>query len=372
MLRTLTAWLIVLALVVGITGGLALYKYRQIEAAIAAASAMPEMATAVATAEAGTGQWTAMTRSIGTVVALRTLEVRNETAGTVARIGFRSGDIVEEGQVLIGLDDRAEVAALAAVDAEARLAEQTLARRERLRDSAAFSEQEYDRAEQALVSARARAEGLRVAIDKKRITAPFKARIGITDLQAGAYLEAGTLIAKLQGVEDDAYIDFALAQDDAAIVRAGTTVTITSLALPGGTATATIEAESEGIDPRSRTVRFRARLTDHGGRLRPGMFVDVATVTSEPRSSVLVPVTAVRRTTHGQHVFVITTVDGKLRAQQRSIETGPVQGGSVAVLSGLAAGEVVATSGSFKLRDQALVETAPPPAATPAPATSVN
>jgi membrane fusion protein (multidrug efflux system) len=362
MSKQAASWLIVLVAIAGIAGGLAFYKYKEITASSAAASAMPEPAVSVATSPARTGTWSATTRAIGTVAALRMLELRTETAGTIVKVGFASGDLVEAGQILVAFDARAEQAALAAAEAETRLAELTLERRASLRKSPAFSEQEFDRARLGLATFKARAEALAVAIDKKTIKAPFRARIGITNLQPGAYLDTGTLIATLQGVDSDLFVDFALPQDSAAVVHAGSKVTIQNPAIDGGAAEAVIEAESEGVDPTRRTVGFRARLAGVGDRLRPGMFVDVLVVTSDPVATVFVPLTAVRRAAHGEHVFVLAEVDGKLRARYRVVQTGPTQGSDIAIDSGLQAGELVATAGSFKLNDGALVQSDAPPA----------
>lgn len=357
MLRHLASWLIVVAVIAGIGGGLAYYKLRELAAANAAASAVWEPAVAVSSSRARAGAWSATTNAIGTVVALRMLELKNESAGVIATVGFSSGDIVEPGQELVAFDARAEQAALTAAEAETRLAELTLARRAKLRKSSAFSEQDFDKARLELETLKARAKALAVAVEKKTVKALFRARIGITSLQPGTYLEVGTLIATLQGVDEDAYIDFALPQESAATVRAGSMVTVRSAAIDGGSATAVIEAESEGVDPIRRTVGFRARVKNLGKRLRPGMFVDVSVVTSEPVATVLVPLTALRRSAHGEHVFIITETEGKLRAQYRVVQTGPTQGSEVAIGSGLQAGERVATDGSFKLNDGALVQT---------------
>jgi membrane fusion protein (multidrug efflux system) len=355
--RYLLSWLIVLAAMAVIGGGLFYYKHKEIEAANAAASTPWEPSVAVASSLARAGTWSTTTSAIGTVVALRVLELRNETAGVIAMVGFSSGDIVEPDQVLVAFDSRTEQAGLAAAEAEVSLAELTLARRAKLRKSSAFSEQDYDKARLELETLKARAKALAIAVEKKTIKAPFRARIGITSLQPGTYLEAGTRIATLQGVDDDTYVDFALPQESAAAIRAGSTVTIRSRVLDGGAATAVIEAESEGVDPVRRTVGFRARVNDSGKRLRPGMFVDVSAVTSEPVATVLVPLTALRRSAHGENVFVLVEAGGKLRAQYRVVRTGPTQGSDVAIDDGLQAGERVATDGSFKLTDGALVET---------------
>jgi membrane fusion protein (multidrug efflux system) len=366
MFRRLTAWLFVILAIAGVAGGLGFYKYNEIQVAIAAQQAAPEPIEAVVSARAREGQWSTTTRAIGSVVALRQVEIRNEIAGVISEIGFTSGALVEKGALLVNFDTRQEEAALAASEADARLAKLTLDRRESLRGSAAFSAQELDRSREEHAAATARARTLSVIVDKKRITAPFRARVGITNWQPGAFLDAGTLIVTLQGTDGDAYVDFSLPQDAASAIGVGTTVSLTGPTVPGGEATASILAEDNSADGTNRSVRFRAVAAGFGEKLRPGTFVDVTVRTSEPRPAIMVPLAAVRRSPTGQHVFVLVDEQGKIRARQRQVQTGAVQDDEVAVVDGLTAGELIAASGSFKLRDGLLVETGEIPAA-PAP-----
>ena len=359
MRRSILAWSVLLLLMGGVTGGLGLYKYAEIQAGMAAGAARPEPSEAVATARATEALWAPTTRAIGTVTARQQLELRNEIAGLIAARGFSSGDTVEKGQLLIQLDDRQEQASLAAAEAEARLARANLDRREALRNSPAFSIQDFDKSREDYAAAMARAESLKVVIDRKRIVAPFKARVGITDLQPGSYLDAGTLIVRLQGVDDHVFIDFALPQEAAALLHPGDEVTVTSPALPDGVRKVEILAEDDSVDPTSRAVRFRALGAGLGSHLRPGAFVDVIAATATPKSRVVVPLTAVRRSPAGQHVFVIEAIEGKSRARERRVETGAVIADNVVIESGLAAGERVATAGSFKLRDGMLIAPEP-------------
>ncbi len=84
-----------------------------------------------------------------------------------------------------------------------------------------------------------------------------------------------------------------------------------------------------------------------------------------------IPLTALRRSADGTQVFKIAEVDGKLRAKVQQVVTGPVDGEEIVILDGLAAGEPIATVGSFKLREGALVlGDVPPPAAQPPPTTN--
>jgi membrane fusion protein (multidrug efflux system) len=363
MLRRIIAWLIVILAIAGVAGGLGFYKYNEVQVAIAAAQATPEPVESVVSARAREGQWSTSTRAIGSVVALRQLEIRNEIAGVISEMGFTSGALVEKGALLVKFDTRQEEAALAASEADARLTKLTLDRREGLRGSAAFSPQELDRSREEYAAATARALTLQVLVDKKRITAPFRARVGITNWQPGAFLDAGTLIVTLQGTDGDAYVDFSLPQDSAATIHVGTTVSLIGPAVPGGETTANIIAEDNSADGTNRSIRFRAVAVELGEKLRPGTFVDVTVRTSEPRAAVMVPLAAIRRSPNGQHVFVLVDEQGKLRARERAIQTGAVQGDEIAIAKGIAVGELIATSGSFKLRDGLLVDVGEVPAA---------
>jgi membrane fusion protein (multidrug efflux system) len=289
-------------------------------------------------------------------VALRQVEIRNELAGTVLEIGFASGDIVEAGQVLVRFDAREEEANLAALEAEARMARLTYERRDKLKANQTISAQNLDEAREQAASTAARVEMLKVVIDKKTIRAPFRARVGLTDLQPGAYLNDGTLIATLQGVDPDAYVDFALPQDNAVALRAGSTVTLTAPPIPGGSASAEIVAEDASVDGANRSVRFRALAKGLGDVLRPGGFVDVLADVAPPQPMLFVPLTAVRRAPYGELIYALVEEDGKLRARQRVVKTGPVQGDEIAVIEGVSEGDVIAAAGSFKLREGLLVQ----------------
>ncbi len=376
MLRRAVAWLVVVVAIVAVVGSLGYYKYAQIQTAIAAGAAFPEPQESVEAATVHRGEWAASARAVGTVVALRQVEIRNELAGTVAEIGFKSGDIVEAGQLLVRFDTRQEQASLDAARAEAELARLTFERRKKLRASQTVSAQELDEAQQQLTAANSRAENLQVGIDKKTILAPFRARVGLTDLQPGAYLDVGSSIAMLQGVGDDAYVDFSLPQDAAAAIKPGATVTLVTPQMPEGGIKAEIMAEDASVDGANRTVRFRALAKGMGGTLRPGGFVDVVATIGAPQPMLFVPLTAVRRAPYGELVFALVEEDGKLRARQRIVQTGPVQGDEIAIVKGLEDGDLIAAAGSFKLREGLLVQATKPgeadaaAGAAPEPATN--
>jgi membrane fusion protein (multidrug efflux system) len=100
----------------------------------------------------------------------------------------------------------------------------------------------------------------------------------------------------------------------------------------------------------------RARIEGAANAPTPGASVRVRVPIGAPRTAVAVPVSALRKGPGGDHVFVIVTdKDGKTRARVRQVESSAMLGDEIVLLGGLSAGERVAASGSFKLRDAMLV-----------------
>jgi membrane fusion protein (multidrug efflux system) len=103
----------------------------------------------------------------------------------------------------------------------------------------------------------------------------------------------------------------------------------------------------------------RAKLAGAKNGPVPGSSVRVRVPVGAAEKVVTVPVSALRKGPQGDHVFVIAPDDaGKPRAHLRKVESGAMLGDEVVIRTGLAAGEPVAASGSFKLREGALVAVA--------------
>jgi membrane fusion protein (multidrug efflux system) len=115
------------------------------------------------------------------------------------------------------------------------------------------------------------------------------------------------------------------------------------------------------VDPSTRNATVRARIDDPVAALTPGASVRVRVPEGPQQKAAIIPVSALRKGPGGDHVFVLETAEnGETRAHLRQVQAGMVLGDSAVVLSGLAAGERVAASGSFKLREAVLVQVAEP------------
>jgi membrane fusion protein (multidrug efflux system) len=342
-----------LVLAVGL--GLAAWKYDAIQARQAASANQPEPLETVTIALAKEIEHRQTTTSIGTVLALRSITLRNELAGTVRDVRLMPGQIVEAGTVLVALDVSVEEAELKAQEAQAALAKTVLDRRQNLNHEMATTQEEVDRARADLDVARAQIARTKAIIARKTIRAPFRSRVGIADVHPGQYLNEGTLLTTLQGIDEAAHVDFTVAQHVAAELHEGESVEV--FAGPSVPAAAKIVALDSRIDPATRNAVVRARI-DGAGAPPPGSSVRVRVPVGGPHKAVAVPVSALRKGPQGDQVFVITEDDGRARAHVRHVESGAMFGDEVVIQAGLAAGEQVAASGSFKLREAALVSIA--------------
>jgi membrane fusion protein (multidrug efflux system) len=335
--------------------GLAAWKKSNLAEAAAEAAMMPEPMEAVLVQAAREVEHRRTTQAVGTVLALRSVTLRNELPGVVQRVDLTPGRIVEEGAELVALDTSVEEAELKAQEAQASLAEATLQRLTALDTSNATSKQDLDQARAEHEVALAQIERTRAMIARKVIRAPFRARIGLSDLHPGQYLIEGVELTTLQGVDEAAHVDFTVTQTVALGLKEGDVVEVIG-ADKGVPVSATIIALDSLIDRNTRNANIRAKVDEARKLPPPGASVQVRVPVGAARQVVAVPVSALRRGPEGDHVFVIVPdQQGQPRASMRLVKSGPVTGDEVIIESGLKAGEPVAASGSFKLREGVLV-----------------
>jgi membrane fusion protein (multidrug efflux system) len=362
--------ILLIAALVATAGVLAAWKYESIQNANAAAAQQPEPVESVTVAVARKYTHRDATTSIGTVIALRSITLKNELPGTVQHVTFTPGQVVEAGAVLVTLDVSVEEAELKAQEAQAAVAETLLRRVQRASESRAASEMEVDRARADRDIALAQIARIKAIIARKTLRAPFRARVGLADVHPGQYLNEGTQLTTLQGVDDAAHVDFTVAQPVAADLRVGDTVEVFTTSDSAATPARVVAIDAR-VDPTTRNATVRARIERAGNGPAPGASVRVRVPVGSPRPGVAVPVSALRKGPGGDHVFVVAPdKDGAPRAGLRPVLSGALLGDEVVILDGLRAGEQVATSGSFKLRDTVRVAVAsePKPDAKPAAA----
>ena len=111
------------------------------------------------------------------------------------------------------------------------------------------------------------------------------------------------------------------------------------------------------MDTATRNIRIQATVANPQGRLRPGMFVNVAVLLPAQEKVLAIPATAVLYAPYGDLVFVVEENKSEKSGQsakivrQQFVKLGESRGDFVAVASGLREGETVVSTGVFKLRN---------------------
>lgn len=342
--------IIVILLVIVLAGGFMYWRYAQQQ--VAAPQGFPP--SVIAATEVMQENWQPSLLSVGSLVATNGIEVSTEVNGIVSEIVFESGQPVEQGQILIRLDDSVDVAALEALRAEQRLAQVQFNRSKDLLQKRVTSKSEFDEAQARYDAARARAKQQEAIIRRKVIRAPFAGLAGIRQVNLGQYIEAGNPIVSLQAL-DPIYIDYTLPERYLTRIQTGQTVQLTLDALPDQQFSGEVSAVNSGVDTGTRTLKIRATLRNPGNVMRPGMFAQVKTITGAAEPVLTLPRTAISFNTYGNFVFVINKTEQGLTVKRTAVETGESREGRV-IVRNLAAGTQVVRAGLVKLRDGASVK----------------
>lgn len=145
-----------------------------------------------------------------------------------------------------------------------------------------------------------------------------------------------------------------VSETDYTKVKTGQQVSLTADALPGKTFTGKVNKIYPTVDALSHTFNVEVLVPNSDKVLRPGMYCKVTVNFGDAKSPVVPDEAVVRQLGSGQRFVYILNDDGTVRSS--AVELGRHFGTSYEILSGVAAGDVVAVSGASSLKDGAKVE----------------
>lgn len=354
----LKKFIIAIAGFILVVGILAFIKISQIKALSSQPHVMPP--SAVTTIEAVQETWRPVLRAIATLAPVEGVTLGADADGTVSHIAVENGAAVKAGDLLLELDTTVEAAQLAAAEARLTITKLDRDRAVELREKNTISEAELDQANALLSQASADAAALRALLEKKKVRAPFEGRVGIRLVNVGQFVSRGSPLMPLQKL-NPIYVDFTIPQRNLPQLVVGQTTEVKVDAFGERAFPGKIVAINPEIDPASRNVSVQALIENPDEMLRAGMFAHVEVLLPEAKPVVVLPATAIAYASYGNSVYVIENIkgpDGKeyLGARQTFVKLGTTRGDQVAVIEGVKPGEIVATSGVFKLRNGAPVQ----------------
>lgn len=343
-------------------------------------------------------------------------DVAPQTAGKVVAVGVEIGSPVRRGQMLVRLDDvelklrvdqaatqveqakaavrQAEekiglrpgqafdpnrVAEVAAARVALDLAEKNLRRAEKLIESGDVSRSFYDDArarrdqlkeqyEVQLAQARQNYAGVEVArtnvanaqaqlaLARKNLSyavipSPIDGFVAERTADLGEYVSPQQKVATIVRT-NPLRIQIDIPEQAIPEVKVGQSVSATTSAWPNRNFAGRIARIAPNVSATSRTLTVEAEIDNSGGALKPGQFATVRILQERAEPAVLVPSRAIVTEAGVSRVFVIK--DG--RAEQRLVQLGQADGDLTEVKTGVAADELVATSGIERLSDGVAVK----------------
>jgi len=377
--RRTWVWLLVLC----ILGGTAYFVFAKSESAKPAgaqqgggkggANAMNRVQPVMAVA-ARSGDINLYLNGLGTVVPLNTVTVRAHVDGELSAVMFREGQAVKQGDLLAQIDPRPYQVQLAQAEgtmakdqALLKNAQADLERYRVLFEQDSIAKQQLDtqaslvrQYEGALKSDQAQIDSAKLQLTYSRITAPITGRLGLRQVDVGNIVHASdtagiVVITQLQPIT----VVFTLPEDNISAVmkklHAGEKLAVDAFDRAGKVklATGMLLTVDNQIDTTTGTVKLKAQFANEDSSLFPNQFVNARMLLDVKHDAVLVPSAAILRGTQGTFVYVVKE-DKSVTV--RPVKVGSTEGDATAIDSGVAAGEVVVTDGTDKLREGAKVE----------------
>jgi membrane fusion protein (multidrug efflux system) len=335
--------------------------------------------TTVSSAVVKEEDWAPVLPSIGSVSAVQGAVIAAELGGVVAQVNFQNGGEAKKGEVLVRLDTSSEEAQLRTAEADLELARANLQRERDLAARKVVSKQELDAAQSAFGQKQGAVDNMRAFITKKELRAPFDGQLGIRQVNVGQSIDARTPVVQLTAL-DPVYVDFALPQQNLPQLAAGFETIVHTDSVPGREFKGKLTALNSMVDTVTRNVTVQATLENPDHALKPGMFVNVDVLLPQKKKALVIPGSAVSYAPYGNSVYVIEkkkdpkTGKESQTLRQAFVRIGESRGDFVSITEGVKAGDVIVSTGVFKLRNGMPVtinnDLAPKPQMNPTPADS--
>jgi RND family efflux transporter MFP subunit len=328
----------------------------------------------------------------GRLEALKTVEIRAHVSGYVMEVPFKEGDLVQQDDLLFQIDQRPfqadynqALANLNQAQAELNLQEKNSKRMQKLRDTAAITQEEYDQVLAALERAQA-AVGAGVAardraklyLDYTRVIAPVAGRISRRYVDPGNLINADqTLLTTVVtenpmyayfDVDERTYLDLVgAAPGDRGdwLAKLHYPVFVRLANEEDYTHPGTVDFVDNRLNGNTGTIRVRGVFENPRNLFRSGLFVRVRLPIGQSYETVLIPDEAILSDQGRKYVYIVNDQNA---VEYRAVELGQAVGTLRVIKKGIAAGDKVIFNGMQRVKPktevQATVQAPPKPPST--------
>lgn len=291
---------------------------------------------------------------VGAFYANEEVAIAAQIEARVASFGPDMGDRVNQGDVLVRLDDADLQASKREIEARLVKAHADNARAQVLRGQGIMAAEEAEKMRTEAVVLEAQLDVVQVKIDRTVIRAPFAGVIADRDTSVGAVVKSGQTLYKL--VQDDPLkFRTPVPERFAGYLELGQPIRVTVDAYPDRVFEGKINRINPTSETANRSITLEALVPNHDRMLRPGFFAKGDLVYDLHGDAVVVPEKALTTFAGVTKLFVIA--NGK--AEERIVRTGIEIGDRREIADGVKKGEQVAVSNLDRLEQGAQVTIAP-------------
>ena len=276
-------------------------------------SAAPDQASNLLTQTASQGSVVRVLQASGTLQPVQQVQVGSQVSGVVTRLHVDFNDLVKPGQLLAEIDTRtlnaeldAARAALAALDANLRLAEQRLQRQRQLVAEGFISSLQADEAQAQRDAAAAQRQQQAALVERARgnrrlaeIRSPVSGVVVAREVAVGQTVAAAFATPLLFRIAQDLremQVEAAVSEADIGLLREGQRVSYTVDAYPDQAFEGTLQQIRNNFSVQQNVVTYTVliRTRNEDGKLRPGMTAYLKVNVAERQAVLRVPNAALR------------------------------------------------------------------------------
>jgi membrane fusion protein (multidrug efflux system) len=284
---------------------------------------------------------------VGSIAANELIEIKSEIDGTIQEILFREGQQVEQGQLLIRLDETKLAADVAEYESNFKLGQANFERAKQLAQEKLISVSEYDQAAATFDVRQATLNRKQRELKDTRITAPFSGVIGARNVSPGQVIARNTLLTWLVDV-DPVKVELNVPERFLGQLQLGQTLDLTVAAFGTNQFHGKVYFIAPAVDPNTRTTLVKAEIPNPKLELKPGMFANLELNLQVRENAIVIPETALGQLVEGGGA-VVFVVDGASKAQPRKVKLGVRLAGKVEVIEGIETGDRVIVEGLQKI-----------------------
>lgn len=276
----------------------------------------------------------------GVVEPWQVVDVPVEQRGQIEEVLVAEGQTVDEGDLLLKLDNTLLQALFDQAKAQADFDERMAQRSAELLERGVMRKSEVDELDARRIVSSANLRVAETNLARASVKAPLAGVVNELVKDRGEFVSAGDTIAQIVDV-NRVKVEIQIPERDIRFIRPGMTIRVAVDSLEGREFTGKVNYISEVADGITRTTPIELVLDNSAGLLHAGMIVRSRISRRTLSDVVMIPLSAVIPLENGRVVYVVE--DGK--AQRREVTLGMIRGTEVQVLDGLSASDLLIVTG---------------------------